>query len=456
MSGMKKILLVMGIGMMAALAGCAGKDVDPVGQAVDNIVSEDEISENGIPENAPSRNEISLNGEISGTSETEITDIRDENAESIPASLEGVWAVGEYIGFVPFDAYENGMWYEMAGDGEERMAVYEENKERAAAELPEFFIEIRETDTEAGRYVYVTNRKRTYASPINITVSTAVSEDEYSIFNQRTISGLAPYGDYPVTYIEFHSFDYSEEEDRVIYEPATLILTADGQFLLLKDGAYYSLEHTIQSRIMSGDFSCMEDTWSSDMSDYYERWSKADSYEWRLIDLNGDGIDDLILQERRVVSQDRQWHRIIAIFACKEDSAVLFDFDVNDATEYSFCGPTGELMYNYYSYGVSIDFDAYEHYYYDVEWNRITDYTMLETEIDSSMDGGWEEFLEYRPNWLEEHPEMDKDGYYYSIIPVDPETGEDMKREFMSYEEFKEIFEEVTGIEFIGHDYSRR
>ena len=61
MSGMKKILLVMGIGMMAALAGCAGNQEDVTEDPVEGIVSEEE-SESGISENEISDNEEAVNG----------------------------------------------------------------------------------------------------------------------------------------------------------------------------------------------------------------------------------------------------------------------------------------------------------------------------------------------------------------------------------------------------------
>ena len=101
MLGMKKILLVMGIGMMAALAGCAGKDVDPVGQAVDNIVSEDEILDVEIPGSEAAGNGIlesnfSENG-ISENSASESVGEQDNNAEQTEPEDDGVYFTMEEV-----------------------------------------------------------------------------------------------------------------------------------------------------------------------------------------------------------------------------------------------------------------------------------------------------------------------------------------------------------------------
>lgn len=211
-------------------------------------------------------------------------------------------------------------------------------------------------------------------------------------------------------------------------------------------------ERTIQSAIMDGDFSSMDE---SDLKEYiirmYQEWEENETIEtkeWRQLDLNGDGIDDLILQDRESVGPT-QIFRIVAIFACEENNARCMLWDVNDSSEYSFCGVTGELMYSAPYSGTAIAGEPYRHYYYDSEWNKIEDYLLVRTTVDSSMDGSWEEFLQYHQRFLEANPDMAEDGEYFSRYEIDIETGEQGEREALSYEEFKEIFEDVMEIEYI-------
>lgn len=213
----------------------------------------------------------------------------------------------------------------------------------------------------------------------------------------------------------------------------------------------YPLEQTIQNEIMNGDFSAMEDSeFKEYIEEIYQRWEEhgtIEEMEWRLIDLNGDGIDDLILQEAQRVGQT-QMHRIVAIFAIEEDNVNCMLWDLNDSTEYSFCGSTGELMYTAPYSGTAIAGEPYRHYYYDSEWNKINDYWLDRTIVDSSMDGSREEFLQYNHGFIEAHPDMAEDGEYYSRYEIDIETGELKEREALSYEQFKEIFEDVMGMEY--------
>lgn len=80
MSGMKKILLVMGISMMAVLAGCVGKQGDVTEEPVDAVVSADEagsdISENEISADENQNDEtVSGNESPSGLGEMEVIEL---------------------------------------------------------------------------------------------------------------------------------------------------------------------------------------------------------------------------------------------------------------------------------------------------------------------------------------------------------------------------------------------
>lgn len=190
---------------------------------------------------------------------------------------------------------------------------------------------------------------------------------------------------------------------------------------------------------MSGDFSCMEDEDWEEMQKSYER--QSDVFEWRQLDLNGDGIEDLILQEKNTVHEGSNQHRILGIFACGEDEARCVLWDDVYMGNFSFCGPTGELMEYYYSFGTMVDLEGYRHYYYDMEWNEITDYNLLIWYVDDP------EGYTYPTEWFEAHPDMQEKGTYYRKY-----KGEDVEGEALTLEGLKEIFRTEMGMEI---EYSR-
>ena len=203
-----------------------------------------------------------------------------------------------------------------------------------------------------------------------------------------------------------------------------------------------TIRNSIQDQIMSGDFSCLtNESWESKQEVYrnLEKFS-AQGLEWCQLDLNGDGIEDLILQEAETVTSDSEEKRIIGIFDCKRNEARCVLWDVNDSTEYYFCGITGELMHYYCSFGTMVDVEGYEHYYYDYEWNKVIDYRLLIWYVNSP-DG-----YDYPTKWFEAHPDMQEEGIYYRRYEG-AYTGEDVEGEALTMEELKEIYRTEMGME---------
>ncbi len=365
-----------------------------------------------------------------------------EEIDAILNVIEGTWIVDEYVGFVP---YEAGTWSEGEGTEEEKQEQYEKTVEQAERNLPEFFFQIKihndERFVDSGQYIYVHSDNQSYASPISVALSMQRRGEQYSEFARRTTRGAGiPSGfAYPVIYIEFFVISCSEE-GAVSYEPATLILASDGSFLLLKDGAFYSVrKDSIQNEIMSGNFEHLVGeftdgvTYSEYMTECYPRFKE--DHEWRQLDLNGDGIDDLIWQYTGGGYGETQ--SIVGIFACDKDGARCIRWDTADMTEYYFCGPTGELMYMAPYYGLWNDCEPYKHCYYDREWNLIRDYDLVVFRID--LEEGMEEYPQHVEEWRENHPDMAESGVYFRKIT---DAGE----EAMTKEEFTEAWESVTGL----------
>lgn len=354
-----------------------------------------------------------------------------EEIDTILNTIEGTWVVDEYVDFIP---YENSIWSEEEGTEEMKQLKYEDAVKQAEGNPPDFSFQVKgynDQEPIAGsHYIYVYNNSKWYASPMSVALSMQEEGEDYSGSKISKVFG------YPVIYIDFFSISCSAE-GTVSYEPATLVLASDGSFLLLKDGAFYSLKNSIQGNIMSGDFSCLEDEDWESMQKSYKR--QNDLYEWSLIDLNGDGIEDLILQEKDTVGNTNR-HRILGIFACEEDGAKCVLWDDVDNTEYYFCGPTGELMYSASDYGGVVSEEPYSHYYFDEEWNKIKDYTLVVYCIDSTAD---EESAE---EWKQENPDMAENGLYYRKYT---EKGE----EILTRKELEDMYEIETGYEFYSSFY---
>lgn len=203
---------------------------------------------------------------------------------------------------------------------------------------------------------------------------------------------------------------------------------------------------TIQEEIMNWDFARVEfpEYWE-EMGRSYSSRADLEDVEWRLIDLNGDGIEDLILQEKEVYLYSEyhptiDWHRIIAIIACEEsDAKCILWGEENIDYGFFFCSPTGALMHYYYLTAHMIDQKIYDQYYFDEDWNQIQAVHMLR-------------HTEYLNNTEEdrmEHPDAPEEAFhhgYYTLYYVEYAGSEWTQ---ITFDEFKEVFEEITGIEYV-------
>lgn len=381
-----------------------------------------------------------------------------EEINTILSAIKGTWEVDRAMGMISYDDYQEMYLPEVTR--EEGVRQYYENIELMPH--PDFTISIKERNTSEGgivdaedNYIYVRTKDGVnYDSPMSIVLSVGPFLNLQRDFEDES----------PSIYIQFFSVCDSEMEgdheavpyaaDGIIpymcqeksgrsYEPATLILTPEGEFMLYKDGVFYSLKQTIQSELMSGNFEHLEGgniegvTSSEYMAERYPQMKESGDYEWRQLDLNGDGIEDLIWQ----YTDDRglEQQEILGIFACNKDSADCILWDSADRTEYYFCGPTGELMYTASSYGLWVAVEPYGHYYYDREWNLIKDYDLVVYDID--VEWGMKEYPQQVEDWRQNHPDMAEQGIYFRKVT-------DAGVEAFTQEEFTEIYETVTGLGF--------
>lgn len=382
-----------------------------------------------------------------------------EEINTILSTVKGTWEVEQVVGVISFNDYWKAYLPEMT-EAEGQRQYYEvlERTGQDKMTLPDFTVSIKERNTSEGgivdmeeNYVYVRTKDGVnYDSPMSVVLGVgpfqnlqrlADGEDEsLSIYIQFfSILDSEEGSNETKTYAADGMIPYmSQEKSGRSYEPATLILTPEGEFLLYKDGIFYSLKPTIQSEIMRGNFEHLEGKYTEYVAEHiaerYSYWKEEG--EWRQLDLNGDGIEDLILQYK---AGDNDWEqlRIAAIFACDRDSAHCILVDLNDMSEYYFCGPTGELMYTAPHYGMYTDAEPYQHCYYDRDWNLIEDYCLVIYRID--MEQYMEEYPQNAEEWRQANPNMAESGVYFWKRT---DTGE----EALTQTEFTKIYETVTGL----------
>lgn len=204
----------------------------------------------------------------------------------------------------------------------------------------------------------------------------------------------------------------------------------------LREAGTYE-ESTLREQLLHGDFGDLNGEYSDYKEFFEENWESGE-VEWRQIDLNGDGTEDFILQEAKPIADTGQ-KRISGIFTIEGDSIRCIMSDLNDHSEYSFCGVTGKLLYTAPNYGGVVDNEPYVCYHYDSEWQEIIDYTLEIIRVDSEMDEN------YAKEWKRENSEMAEDGLYFYKYKGD-------KKEKLTKKEWMEIYEAETGLRFDGSD----
>ena len=161
-----------------------------------------------------------------------------EEVDAILTPLQGTWRADSYKGYILPDLCK---FLPDDNIGEETkkklLEEYDEEVREAENTIPDIEIEFRmPTKYEKENAVWVNN----YNSPFSIILSTARINDYYPSYRDSTTYSESFLVEYPVIYIKL--FARFEEEAAEIYKPATIVVSADHQVMLLIEGAFYSLE----------------------------------------------------------------------------------------------------------------------------------------------------------------------------------------------------------------------
>lgn len=163
-----------------------------------------------------------------------------EETDAMIAPLKGTWTTNTYMGYVlPYNLRK--FEPDTYADEEARETFFGEYHEavRAAEEspVPDISVEVQPVEEYEDGY---TIRVNGYESPFSIILSTERINDEYPIYSDTTTLSEKFFVEYPVVYIKLFASFKDGESDR--YNPVTVIVSEDGQVLLLMEGAFYSLE----------------------------------------------------------------------------------------------------------------------------------------------------------------------------------------------------------------------
>ena len=171
--------------------------------------------------------------------------------DAILNSLKGIWEVDQYVGFVASSLYYPDLFDPNdnleEGRREQLYQMYDKKVEYAQNNIPEIYLTIKKRDSEdtENNYIYVNNGS--FASPISISISKDLWSEYYPVFKDRTVIAEGFDAEYPVIYIKFF-IRKSKGDDSIEYMPATLVITADNKFMVLIDGAFYSLKEVSKAQ----------------------------------------------------------------------------------------------------------------------------------------------------------------------------------------------------------------
>lgn len=198
--------------------------------------------------------------------------------------------------------------------------------------------------------------------------------------------------------------------------------------------------------VEQGDLSVVE------LFDGIQYLERGENYTWQRVDVNGDGLPELI---RSDVYREDLIPQITYIFSYEdgEQAPVKLIFrDLNDLSEYYFLGADGKMIYDYSDHG-EIQYGSYSQYQYDVKWNRRLldrleiyyfekgDYYGEETDWyreaypdTYGTNGGGYYFFQSRPKTMEELKDNEEDTYWV--------------REVITKDAFIKAYRRMTGRDF--------
>lgn len=235
------------------------------------------------------------------------------------------------------------------------------------------------------------------------------------------------------------------------------VLCVPKQYGPVKDQETFADCDRIFDRIEQGD-------WSGVKSIEEQYLWGMDAEEWLRMDVNGDGMPELVggwTIEELPDYEDSRKVEISVIFAYQDGMAEMVYADVNDGMEFLFITADGELVYEWGVSGGPAT-SVFRRCTFDLKWNREYLDTLVryrfpeELEEEETFEGEREYYREYYPDTYG----VGGSGVYY--LRERPKTEEELKhnddgkytvREYLTEEEFLKMYEDWTGWDFYKAEY---
>lgn len=152
-------------------------------------------------------------------------------------------------------------------------------------------------------------------------------------------------------------------------------------------------------KLVRGDYTGLHD---ESMEQTLSRIIDRNETEWVYYDLNADGEEDLVLQEKEYTS-DILAKRIVAVFTVRNNEVVHVIWDISEPGLFYFLYDNKLFFHGYY-HGTYI-YDSYSNYQYNAEWERVLVERYEYFNI-YSMD-------EMPSDWSTSYPNLAQEGIYY-------------------------------------------
>jgi|GEM_PF-2885177 len=188
-------------------------------------------------------------------------------------------------------------------------------------------------------------------------------------------------------------------------------------------------------QLKNGNFSNLKDgdDYIEALEKIYEREKEYQDKEWVEVDLNGDGRNELIWQQKE--QYQKKLKPIYVIFYLTNSEVQIAFIDTIDMTVFLFLSESGSLVRYSQYYGV-FSINNFNHYIFNSDWNLkfVYGYSIFEVYDFEDID---EEY------WSETYPDATELGvYYYRELNNENNVT---SREIINEEQFFQGFKEMTG-----------
>lgn len=195
----------------------------------------------------------------------------------------------------------------------------------------------------------------------------------------------------------------------------------------------------IYSQVVEGDLTALSrlEIYEEIIS-IYEKHSKFNDLEWRLADIDYNGYEELVWQEKEDVGYMK---RIVGLFSFEKESKCII-WDLNDGSEFYFISDSGNLVYYDQYFGI-YRFFSLESYTLDENLNLDFTYGLWLYDIYDLLEIDEKFLLKLQKS----NPDIKGEGIYYQkIISQDNESRK--IKESLTEEQFVNEFTDLMGIDF--------